>query len=117
MPNIDNWKYYFKMNPSGSTGSSNLLYVPKINPEQNVMCMSFNPDLEYRNDEPVIQDDLIQWFFEREVKFLNKFSHLKTTPAVYDIDLKNRHVFIEWNKETLSQIAFDPARNLEEKIS
>ncbi len=110
---MNEWKYYYKMQPDGSIGTSNMLYVPTVNPEQNVMCMSYNVDENYKDNDAVITDDLLQWFFEREVKFLDKFSYLSTTPEVYEVDFKNRKIFIEWNKETLSQIMYDPSRDLD----
>lgn len=116
MTDTTNWGYYHKLDTDGTPTSSNLLYVPKVNPEQNVMCMHYCTDRSYRNDGDIINEDLLQWFFEREVKFLNKLSTLKTSPTVYDVDLVNRKVFIEWNKETLSQIVFDKTRNLDEEL-
>ena len=107
------WKYYYKMKPDGSVGTSNMLYVPTVNPEQTVMCMSYNVDSNYKDNDAVITEDLLEWFFNREVKFLDKLSTLKTTPKVYEVDYTNRKVFIEWNKETLSQIMYDPTRNLD----
>jgi len=117
MIDTSSWNYYYKLTPTGTANSSNLLYSPKINPEQTVMCMHYCIDPAYRREgQEVTDEDLIQWFFDREVKFLNRLSHLKTTPKVYDVDLNNRKVFIEWNKETLSQILFTPGRNLNEEL-
>ncbi len=110
---MSNWSYYYKLDIDGTPTSSNLLYVPTVNPEQTVMCMHYTTDKTYRDDDQIISEELLQWFFEREVKFLNLLSELKTTPEVYDVDFKNRKVFIEWNKETLSQIIFDKTRNLD----
>jgi hypothetical protein len=112
MTDTSNWEYYYKMKPDGSIGTSNMLYVPKVNSDQTVMCMCYSTDPNYKDNDKVIPEDLTQWFFEREVKFLNKFSNLKTTPEVYDVDYKNRKIFIEWNKETLSQVLYDPSRNI-----
>lgn len=113
MTDTSDWKYYYKLNPDGTPTDSNMLYSPKTNLEQNVMCMHYCTDIQYRNDSTNITEDLLQWFFEREVKFLDNLSHLKTTPKVYEVDFTNRKVFIEWNKETLSQIVFDKTRNLD----
>ena len=112
------WKYYYKLNPDGTPNSSNLLYSPMVNKEQTIMCMHYCTDKKYRKDENVstIDEDLLQWFFEREVKFLNDLSHLKTTPKVYDIDFDNRKIFIEWNKETLSQVLYNKDRNLDVEL-
>ena len=116
MTDTSQWNYYYKLDTNGSPTSSNLLYIPKVNPEQTVMCMHYVADKQYRDDEQVVGEDLLQWFFEREVKFLNELGHLKTTPKVYDIDLANRKVFIEWNKETLSQVVFNKERNLNKEF-
>lgn len=116
MTDTSNWEYYYKLTPGGIASDSNMLYSPKINPEQNVMCMHYCVDPVYRKNGSVMKEDLIQWFFDREVKFLNELSYLKTTPKVYDVDLANRQVFIEWNKETLSQIVFDSTRNLDQEV-
>ena len=118
MTDTSSWNYYYKLNLDGKPNTSNLLYSPKINQEQTVMCMHYYTDKFYRKNDinNEIDDNLLQWFFEREVKFLNNFSHLPTTPVVYDVDLVNRKVFIEWNNETLSQIVFDPTRNLDQEF-
>jgi hypothetical protein len=114
MIDTSSWNYYYKLNTNGVLHSSNLLYTPTVNPEGTVMCMHYCTDPVYRVDEDTqVNEDLIQWFFEREVKFLSSLSHLKTTPALYEVDTENRKVFIEWNKETLSQILFTPGRNLD----
>jgi len=117
MTDTSSWNYYYKLNTNGVPHSSNLLYTPTVNPEQTVMCMHYCIDPVYRSDEDTqVNEDLIQWFFEREVKFLNQLSYLKTTPELYEVDLKNRKVFIEWNKETLSQILFTSSRNLDQEL-
>lgn len=118
MIDTSNWKYYYKLNPDGTPNSSNLLYSPTVNTEQNIMCMHYCTDDKYREAEEVstIDEDLLQWFFEREVKFLNDLSHLKTTPEVYDVDFDNRKIFIEWNKETLSQVLYNKGRNLDVEL-
>lgn len=113
MTDTSNWGYYHKLNPDGSPTSSNLLYIPRVNPEQNVMCMHYCVDTRYRNDDHVVNEDLLQWFFEREIKFINQLQHLKTTPYVYDVDFNERKVFIEWNKETLSQVVFTKGRRID----
>lgn len=114
MTDTSNWEYYYKLNTDGTPWPSNLLYTPKVNPEKNVMCAHYCIDPVYRPDDTtVMSEELIEWFFQRDVKFLNELAHLKTTPTLYDVDYKNKKYFIEWNKETLSQILFTPERNLD----
>jgi hypothetical protein len=117
MTDTSTWEYYHKLNPTGTPHTSNLLYTPRVNPDQTVMCAHYCFDPEYRPDEDIIvPEDLIEWFFHRDVKFLTQLSHLKTTPVLYDVDTKNRKIFMEWNKETLSQVLFTPGRDLDTEI-
>jgi hypothetical protein len=117
MTDTSSWSYYHKLNDTGTPWPSNMLYTPRINPEQSVMCAHYCIDLEYRpTDTTAVPEDLIDWFFSRDVKFLNQLSHLKTTPAVYDVDTVNRKIFMEWNKETFSQVLFTPGRDLDEEV-
>jgi hypothetical protein len=117
MTDTTNWNYYYKLNPNGSPWSSNMLYTPRINPEQTVMCAHYCNDPIYRpTEDSIIQEELIDWFFHRDVKFLNQLSHLKTTPTLYEVDTTNRKIFMEWNKETFSQILFTPGRNLDIEV-
>jgi hypothetical protein len=116
--NLDNtnWQYYYKLKPDGTSSISNLLYTPTVNSEGTIMCMHYCCDSNYRKYESPISEDVITWFFNREVKFLKELAHLDSTPQVYEIDIVNRKIFIEWNKETLSQIIFNPDRNLDQEV-
>ena len=115
MTDTNNWDYYYKMTQGGILNTSNMLYTPRVNKEQNIMCMHYSFDKEYRKNDNPINDNLLDWFFHREVKFLTELSDLKTTPTVYEIDLKERKIFIEWNKETLSQILYS-GRSLDTEL-
>ena len=113
--NTDNWTYLYKLMENGIKADTNLLYVPKLNPEKNIMCMHYSPDKNYKKDG-VTDLDLINWFFEREVRFLTDLQHLKCTPMLYDVDIKNKKLFIEWNNETLSYVVNDPNRSIDEEL-
>jgi hypothetical protein len=63
-----------------------------------------------------VPQGLVDWFFKRDVKFLKELSHLKTTPKLYDVDYDNNKIFIEWNKETLSQVLFTSGRDLDKEV-
>jgi len=117
MTDTSTWAYYHKLNPTGTLWSSNMLYTPRINPEQTVMCAQYCIDPVYRPREAIdIKEELLTWFFNRDVKFLTELANLKTTPTLYDVDIVNRRIFMEWNKETFSQILFTPGRNLDEEV-
>lgn len=115
--NNNGWKYFYKLTPKQTISESNLLYTPTMNEDGSIMCMHYCIDRVYRSNTPEsLTEDLVSWFFEREARFLTHLQELKCTPKVYDIDYKNQKIFIEWNKESLSQILYDPARSIDKEI-
>jgi hypothetical protein len=116
MMNNLNWKYYYKL-VYGQKAETNLLYTPTVNLEGTIMCMHYCIDRDYRNNTPdKLTKELVEWFFQREAKFLTDLQHLNCTPEVYEVDYKNKKIFIEWNKETFSQIVNDPARSIDKEV-
>jgi len=116
MDNTD-WNYYLKLNYDGNLRETNLLYTPTMNADGNVLCMHYCIDYDYRDNVPEkLTKELVDWFFEREVRFLKELQHLPQTPKIYDIDHLNQKIYIEWNTETLSQILYDSNRSLDEEI-
>jgi len=110
--NTENWNYYYKLALDGNPCESNLLYSPLINPEKTLMCMHYKKNEEYQKYKNVDQET-INFFFEREVKNLIDLAHFDFTPKLYDIDYKNQKIFIEFTGETLSQIVNVSNRNID----
>jgi hypothetical protein len=108
--NTDNWNYFYKI-VDGQPNTTNLLYTPLINNTQDIMCMWWNETSPYQENKRLTAD-LVNFFFEREVKYLTTFQGKPWAPKLIDVDLKNRKIFIEWNKETLNTIIFTPDRDL-----
>jgi hypothetical protein len=117
MINTTDWKYYYKLTHQREPVESNLLYTPTVSPDGDMMCMHYCVDKQYRSNTPSeLSEELVDWFFHREVRFLTEFKHFDFTPTVYEIDLVNKKIIIEWNKETLSQIVFDSDRSLDQEL-
>lgn len=112
-----NWNYYFKLNHDNTLRETNLLYTPTMNSTGDTLCMHYCMDYDYRDNVPEkLTTELVDWFFEREVRFLKDLSYLSQTPKIYDVDYSSQKIYIEWNKETLSNILYDPNRSLDEEI-
>lgn len=115
--NNDNWKYFYKLMPNQQISESNLIYTPTMNEDGSIMCMHYCIDRVYRGNTPEsLTEDLVDWFFHREAKFLTELQDLKSTPKLHHIDYKNQKIFIEWNKESLSQILYNPDRSIDKEI-
>lgn len=105
-----NWNYVYKIK-DGAEETTNLLYTPSKNISGDTLCMSWELNNTYQNNNELTQE-LIDFFFEREVKYLNIFKEKPYTPIIKDIDLKNKKIFLEWNNESINYIVNDPNRDL-----
>jgi hypothetical protein len=85
-----------------------------VNETGDVMCMLWDENSSYQENTR-LTTDLVNFFFEREVKYLTAFQGKPWAPKLIDIDLNARKIFIEWNKETLNTIMFTPGRDLDKE--
>lgn len=113
MTDITGWNKFYKYYDDGQLVTTNVLYTPYVNPEGTVLCMSWNEKDPYQRDNTRLTKELVDFFFDREVTYLMKFQEFDWAPRVLEVDLENRRVFIEWNKETLNTILYT-GRNLDE---
>jgi len=114
--NTSNWKYYYKRTAIHDIASSNMLYSPLMNSDKNILCKHYCIDEDYQGVQPGMTQEIVDFFYEREVQFLEKLQHLNCTPKLLEIDRANNKVFIEWNTETLAQIIFDPSRSIDNEL-
>lgn len=97
------WKYLYKIVDGNSMVTTNLLYTPKVNSTK--MCMAWDSKSEYQKGRQ-LTDDLIDFFFEREVKYLKKFQGFSWAPKIIDVDFTLKNIIIEWNHRSLNHIIF-----------
>jgi hypothetical protein len=113
MIDISNWDYFYKLDyRGGHQVPTNMLYTPKVNQEKNIMCMIWDETEPYQKENTKITKELVDFFFARELEFLSKFQKFSWAPKVIDIDIPNKQVFIEFNKETLNHIFADKTRDI-----
>lgn len=118
MTDTTNWKYFHKFIEDGSMWSTNVMYTPSINPEETVMCMTWDENSSYRKDNSqTISSEVINYFFQRECVHLEKFQGYSWAPMLYDIDHKNRKIYLEWNSMTINHIFYRYKKSLDEYCS
>jgi hypothetical protein len=103
MIDITDWKQFFKYK-DGELESTNVLYTPYVNPEENILCMSWDETDKYQKDNTRLTKELVDFFFQREITYLTKYQKYPWCPKIIEIDTENRRIYIEWNKETFNTI-------------
>jgi len=99
------WTPFYKMR-NGIYSTTNLLYTPLINSDGDIMCMDWSLDSEYHSDNPNRTAELINYFFDREIKYIDVFKDYNWSPKIVDIDLSSKRIYLEWNKESLNTLLF-----------
>jgi hypothetical protein len=106
------WKYCYKIK-DGNQETTNLLYSPKKNIKGDTFCMTWDHNDPYQKDNKNLNQDLIDFFFNREINYLNVFKDSHWCPEVKEINNDSKQIYLEWNNETLNHIINDPNRNLD----
>jgi len=106
---IDHWTPYYKIDPIElRLVRSNMLYTPLINPEGNIFCMNWDSTNDYQLKHGAREnfDNLITFFFNKEIENITVFKKYPWCPEIIDIDLTNRQIFFKWYGETCNNIIY-----------
>ena len=107
--NIDNWHYYYKIDPIDKTKcSTNMLYTPYVNDDNTILCMAWDHTDPYQEGttRPLYTKELVDFFFNRELEYLEKVKDYNWAPEVLEIDRKNNRIFFKWYKQTCNTIIY-----------
>ena len=113
--NTDNWKPFYKINPEDNNLiETNLIYTPLVSPSGNTFCMSFDHSSKYQNEDlahwlperPHYTEDMVKFFFDREVEYLTVFKDKAWAPKNITIDAEEQKIFFSWTGETCNQIVY-----------
>lgn len=116
MTDTTNWNYVYKI-VNGYSSTTNMMYTPLSNPEETVMCMHWSKDTPYLEQNNKRTDELLDFFFEREVKYIQQFQSYEWAPRLLELDLENKKIFLEWSPHTLNRILFKDNMNLDDVCS
>lgn len=95
---MDNWNHFYKYYRGPSV--ANMVYEPLVNDDRTVFCMNWNPNDYYNNE--LMSEDLYQYWFEREVKYLSIIKNKNYAPEVLDIDYSGRKIKFRWYDKNLN---------------
>lgn len=114
MIDISNWEFIRKLE-EGNACSTNVLYVPTISPEKDKMCMHFTEDANVYMQKSCVPRNaqLMEDFFQRELKYLALFQGKPWCPEIFDVDYAQRKILVEFNTESLNKPIRTEGRSLD----
>lgn len=100
---MNSWNYLYKIDYHDFTlCKTNLLYTPTVNSDGSVMCIDYSHDPIYQKNNSSIGNELLEFFFEKEVRYIKQFQGNSWAPKL--IDIQGTKIYIEFNVESLNNI-------------
>lgn len=104
-----NWHPYLKYDPDGYQAMAQQTYEPLISSDGTVFCKNYNWDNAYQRmcgERPLYTPEVVEWFFQNELKYLEYFKHKAYSPEILDIDIHNKKIYMKWYKKSCNQIIY-----------
>ena len=114
MINTGGWTPLYKIDYAhGHLVTTNMLYTPLVSPDGKKLCMVCDENSSYQAESNKLTRDVVDFFFEREIKYLMACQEFDWAPRILELDLGNRQIVIEWNTDTLNHVLLTPGRSLD----
>jgi len=103
-----NWVPYLKLETEGRPCMDQQTYEPLVSSDGKTFCKNYNfpNDYAYRDttDRPLYTEEVVDWFFENEIKYIEQFKNKPYAPEV--IDIKDKKIYIKWYGKSCNQIIY-----------
>lgn len=114
MQNLENnWIHFYKYDEGFDNAPAVMVYEPFVNEDKTLYKMHYNNINDYFYNERYT-DDLVQFYFTREVDFLNRLKDKPYAPEVTNIDFENKEIIFKWYDSNLNRIMHEG--NLDERL-
>jgi hypothetical protein len=92
------WKNFYKYQQGPAV--ANMLYEPLVSADGKVFCMNWNSNKYFMND--IMTEELYEYWFNQEVKYLLKLKNKSYVPEILDIDYSKRKIKFRWYNKSLN---------------
>lgn len=107
---VANWKPYLKLDNQGILCMAQQTYEPLVSEDKKVFCKNYSWPNNYQymetTDRPLYTEEVVNWFFQNELKYIDKFKNKSYAPEIIDIDYKSKKIFLKWYGESCNQIMY-----------
>lgn len=109
MTNI-NWIPYFKLDEAGTDCMAQQTYEPLISSDGKTFCKNYDHRNEYQKltgeKRPLYNKKITDWFFKREILWIEKFKDKLYAPQILDIDHRTKKIYLKWYGKSCNQIMY-----------
>ena len=110
------WKNFYKFKEGLAV--TNLLYEPLVSKDKKIFCMNWNKN-QYHDNE-FMTEELYNFWFNQECKYLLHLSNKKYIPEILLMDTKKRIIEFRWYDKNLNVMiennTINKVKNWQKKI-
>jgi hypothetical protein len=103
------WKHYLKLSTDGTPAMAQQTYEPLVSNDGKVFCKNYNWDNNYQRmyeDRPLYTPEVVDWFFQNELKYIEYFKNKSYAPEILDIDVTNKKIYLKWYEKSCNQVIY-----------
>jgi hypothetical protein len=98
---ISDWKPFYKYDNDGTPDCmSQQTYEPLISLDGKTFCANYDWQNTYQRiwqpDRVGYTQDVVEYFFDKEIEYVNRFKNKSYSPIIVDIDYANKRIFYSW---------------------
>ena len=104
------WSPYLKLSEEGYPCMAQQTYEPLVSSDGKTFCKNYAWPNDYQHlettERPLYTDEVVEWFFQNELKYIEKFAHKSYAPEIIDINYSDRKIYLKWYNESCNQIIY-----------
>lgn len=105
-----NWRPYYKLNEHGIESMAQQTYEPLISDDEKTFCKNYSWPNEYQymyeKERPLYTEEVVDWFFSNELRWIEYFKDSPYAPEIIDINLSEKKIYLKWYGKTCNQIIY-----------
>lgn len=104
------WTQYLKLSEEGNPCMAQQTYEPLVSADGKTFCKNYSWPNEYQYIEtvnrPLYTDEVAEWFFQNELKYIGLFKDKSYAPEIIDVDYNTRKIYLKWYDKSCNQIIY-----------
>ena len=104
------WTQYLKLSEEGNPCMAQQTYEPLVSADGKTFCKNYSWPNEYQyietSNRPLYTDEVAEWFFYNELKYIELFKDKPYAPEIIDIDYTTRKIYLKWYGESCNQVIY-----------
>lgn len=100
-----NWNYFYKFDEGYDNAPTNVLYEPYVSEDKSLFKMKYTNTSDYFTNNNY-SNEMVDFYFNREAKYVSQLQGCDFTPEVVDIDYANKTIIYKWYDKNLNRGLF-----------